>query len=289
MSNVSLPTPSNTPCTPRSIPSARAAPLSISRCSGCTSRAREEGRTAARDLVHLPDDIAPLAVQDDVVGAGLPRDLGLVLGRGRANHGRAEALGELDEEEAEAARRRLDEDVLLRLDLVRLLDERESCCATLRIVRTCSSTSRRGRGRTGEALSENGRRVPGREAVGQLGDLVGLGDGVLGKAAAGRVGRDAVADLEPVRLLGDALADGGDRAGRLGAEDVGELRLVDAAAEVGLRVRDRVCESRTRSALCAYATRAAASEPAAAQSTRAASPLLLVWPAQEWRTGDSRR
>ena len=77
---------------------------------------------AAGELEHTLDDVLP-RVQNDVVRAVLLRERGLLGRRGRADDGRARALGELREEQAEAARDGVHEHEIARLDAVRLLGE----------------------------------------------------------------------------------------------------------------------------------------------------------------------
>ena len=81
---------------------------------------------AGGELERARDDVL-LGVEDDVVGAADgARGGGLGGGRGRADDGGgARALGELREEEAEAARDRVDEDGVAGAHAVGLFDEGE--------------------------------------------------------------------------------------------------------------------------------------------------------------------
>lgn len=83
---------------------------------------------------------------------------------------------QLNEQETEAASRRMNENELSRLDLVRLLDEREG----------------------GQALQEDGSGVASRGTLRKLDELVGGSNAVVCETAAGRVGLRA--QVSAVRL-----------------------------------------------------------------------------------------
>ena len=69
---------------------------------------------AAGNLLDPGDEILA-AVEDGFVGAGFAREPGLVLAAHGADHGRAEQPRPLAQDEADAARRRMDEDRVARL------------------------------------------------------------------------------------------------------------------------------------------------------------------------------
>lgn len=152
-----------------------------------------------------------VAVIDDVLGAGLPRELGLGGRRHGADGVGADGAQELAEEQARAAGRRVHEDPVALLHGVRLAHERQ----------------RR------EALEERRRRRPPFEASGYLDGARRGRRRVLGVRALAHV-RHAVPDLQPERV---SVAERHDRPFGLAAEDEGELRSrVEARAEVSVYI-----------------------------------------------------
>src|SRR4051794_38665972 len=77
---------------------------------------------ALGDLLHALDEIL-LIVEDDVLGAGLPGEFRLGLRARRADHGRAERLAPLAQQQADAASRRMNEDRVALLHLERAAQE----------------------------------------------------------------------------------------------------------------------------------------------------------------------
>src|SRR6185437_5583700 len=143
--------------------------------------------------------------------AVIPRELRLLLAADGADHRRAERLGPLAGDEADAARGGMEQDGVALLHLEDLADE---------ILR-------------GETLEHHRRALLVGDALGQHDQALGRHDACLGICAerAADIG-DAIADLH----VGDARPDFLDDARRLGAERARQRRGIEAAPEIGLDI-----------------------------------------------------
>ncbi len=169
---------------------------------------------ATGDLLHAREEIVLLVV-DAVRRAVRLRELALLVRPRRANRRHAERLQPLAGDEPDASGRRMKDDGVARLHLVKALDQILD----------------------GHPLEHHRGGLLGRDAVGNLHDARRR-DVARFTVAADRLQRraarvdDAVAGLE----LGDAVADGFDDARRLAADAARQRDLVDAAAMVRVDV-----------------------------------------------------
>ena len=162
---------------------------------------------AGGDLADAGDDVFG-GVEDDIVGTGGAGQGGFFVGGDGGDDVRAQAFRELDEQEAGAARPRMDEEFVSELG-----DEG----GVQEVVRGHSLKDRGGSLLRGEGVGDLDEAGSGRES--ERG--VGAGDAAPG---------DAVSGVE----LGDVRGYGDDGAGGFLAQDVGESCGVAAFAEVGV-------------------------------------------------------